>query len=265
MIYFILLLTSTFQVRTSKSNPAHIYAEKNINNPDCASRNLDRLSLPLGKCGMKVEETVHDQSDENSLIKSNKIPISSIYRACITIQLHPLFVTRNDRSYCAQCVYKNIDEIENFQQSLSVSDSMPLNLEPKFDLKSIEAKCSYEIRRKSINGPLIRYALLGETVYHIWKCQEENIQILVQNCYVEDDEGNRILVIDSNGCGVDEYILPTPVYSADRRTASQVKIKSVIHVFKFAEKELTRFTCQIRVCSMINNTCQNFAVCFIIK
>ncbi|EFO28314.1 hypothetical protein LOAG_00171 [Loa loa] len=71
-------------------------------------------------------------------------------------------------------------------------DSVPSDLEPQFDLTG--SRCNYQIKRNSIEGPLIRYASLGETVYHVWKCYGENIQILVQNCYVEDGEGNHILI-----------------------------------------------------------------------
>lgn len=69
-----------------------------------------------------------------------------------------------------------------------------------------------------------------EVSSHLWKwlgvsarCAiPENTGILVQNCYVEDGQGNRILVIDQNGCGVDQYVMPTPEYSADLTTAFQV-------------------------------------------
>ncbi|EJW77786.1 hypothetical protein WUBG_11305, partial [Wuchereria bancrofti] len=222
-------------VQTNESNPSHIYAEDHIGDPDCAIREANQLTLLLGNCGMTIKKT--------------KNPSSVIYKICITVQLHPVFITDNDRSYCAQCVYLGTDVIEDLQQSLSVSESVSSDLEPKFDL--VTPRCSYQIRRNSVDGPLIRYALLGETVYHVWKCYGENFQILVQNCYVEDGEGNHILIISADGCGVDQYILQTPVYSLDRRTASQE-----MHVFKFAGKAITRFTCQIRICAPSNDSCQ---------
>uniref|UniRef100_A0AAF5PY39 ZP domain-containing protein n=1 Tax=Wuchereria bancrofti TaxID=6293 RepID=A0AAF5PY39_WUCBA len=171
------------QVQTNESNPSHIYAEDHIGDPDCAIREANQLTLLLGNCGMTIKKT--------------KNPSSVIYKICITVQLHPVFITDNDRSYCAQCVYLGTDVIEDLQQSLSVSESVSSDLEPKFDL--VTPRCSYQIRRNSVDGPLIRYALLGETVYHVWKCYGENFQILVQNCYVEDGEGNHILIISADG------------------------------------------------------------------
>ncbi|CAG9530959.1 unnamed protein product [Cercopithifilaria johnstoni] len=228
------------QIRTSKSDPSHIYAGDYISDPNCSSRSTSQLTLSLGKCGMTIEQT--------------KDPASTIYRICITVQLHPFFITDSDRSYCIQCVYRNTGIIDDLQQSLSVSNSAPSILEPQFNF--VAPRCSYQIRRNSIDGPPIRYALLGETVYHVWKCYGENFQILVQNCYVEDGEGNHILIISNNGCGVDQYILETPVYSLDRKTASQE-----MHVFKFAGKAISRFKCQIQICSPSNDSCHPYVQC----
>ncbi|KAK0396093.1 hypothetical protein QR680_001562 [Steinernema hermaphroditum] len=75
--------------------------------------------------------------------------------------------------------------------------------------------------------------------------------MLVQNCYVEDMQGNKILIIDQNGCGVDQYVLSTPQYTRDLKTAFQES-----HVFKFAEKTVTRFTCQLRLCMNHDNGCE---------
>ena len=48
-------------------------------------------------------------------------------------------------------------------------------------------------------GDEIRYATVGDAVYHVWHCPSQLNGMLVQNCYVEDGQGNRILIIDQNG------------------------------------------------------------------
>ncbi|EPB69035.1 zona pellucida-like domain protein [Ancylostoma ceylanicum] len=169
-------------------------------------------------------------------------PAGIIQRVCISVQLHPLFVTEADRSYCAQCVYVQSRVLDDLESSLDISEALPTELAPTFDVDKIP-KCTYTIRKGSESGPEVRYATVGESVYHVWNCPGENTGILVQNCYVEDGQGNRILVIDQNGCGVDQYVMPTPEYSADLTTAFQET-----HVFKFAQKTITRFICQIRIC-----------------
>ena len=47
-------------------------------------------------------------------------PSGITQRICITVQLHPLFVTEADRSYCAQCVYVEKHVIDDFEQILNI-------------------------------------------------------------------------------------------------------------------------------------------------
>lgn len=62
--------------------------------------------------------------------------------------------------------------------------------------------CEYTIRRGSPNGPQIRFAKVGDIVYHRWECTSDIPQmfgILINNCYVDDGAGQRVQVLDSNG------------------------------------------------------------------
>uniref|UniRef100_A0AC34FH58 ZP domain-containing protein n=1 Tax=Panagrolaimus sp. ES5 TaxID=591445 RepID=A0AC34FH58_9BILA len=233
------------KIRTTTSNPSHIYAEDFRDNSGCQSRNMNNIVIPHGECGMTSEKL------------SN--PDGIMYRICISVQIHPLFVTESDRSYCAQCVYMDSTVVNDLQQNLAIRlpdflanhhlveghrrfDALPDELEPQFDETS-NPQCSYTIRKGSVDGPEIHFATIGDSVFHVWQCQNEHVGILVQNCHVEDLEGNKILIIDQNGCGIDQYVLNTPQYNDDLKLAYQES-----HVFKFADKTLTRFTCQIRLC-----------------
>uniref|UniRef100_A0AC34QQK9 ZP domain-containing protein n=1 Tax=Panagrolaimus sp. JU765 TaxID=591449 RepID=A0AC34QQK9_9BILA len=225
------------KIKTTSSNPSHIYAEDYRENSGCIARNMNKIAIRHGECGMTSERM------------SN--PDGTMYRMCVAVQIHPLFVTEADRSYCAQCVYMDSNIVEDLEQNIAISDSPPAELEPQFDDTS-NPKCSYTIRKGSVDGPEIHFATIGESVFHVWQCKNEHVGILVQNCHVEDLEGNKILIIDQNGCGIDQYVLNTPNYSNDLRTAFQET-----HVFKFADKTMTRFTCQIRLCMKNrNNSCE---------
>uniref|UniRef100_A0A0K0E5B4 ZP domain-containing protein n=1 Tax=Strongyloides stercoralis TaxID=6248 RepID=A0A0K0E5B4_STRER len=228
----------TIKIKTTLTNPSVIYADNFLEDSDCTVYNMNHISFPHGKCGMTSE----NMSTPNGILQ----------RICISVQLHPLFVTESDKYYCAQCVYMESNVVNNLEQTLSVSDATPNELEPMFDDVSVP-KCSYSIRRGSKDGPNIHYTTIGEVAYHVWTCNNENVGILVQNCHVEDFHGNKILIIDQNGCGVDQYVLPTPQYTSDLQTAYQKT-----HVFKFAENTLTKFTCQIRLCLKNNsNKCRS--------
>ncbi|GMS87165.1 hypothetical protein PENTCL1PPCAC_9340 [Pristionchus entomophagus] len=216
------------KIKTTSSNPSLIYADDFGEDPECSTRNRNTIDIKHGKCGMSTERT--------------EDPMGAVQRMCISVQLHPMFVTEADRSYCVQCVYVEQHVLRDFEQSLDVSEAPATELALQFDFQTVP-KCVYSIRKGSPTGPPAHYALIGDAVYHVWQCDGNNHGILVQNCYVEDGQGNRILIIDQDGCGVDTYVMNTPEYSADLNSAFQET-----HVFKFAQKTVTRFACQIRIC-----------------
>uniref|UniRef100_A0A1I7TVC2 ZP domain-containing protein n=1 Tax=Caenorhabditis tropicalis TaxID=1561998 RepID=A0A1I7TVC2_9PELO len=216
------------KVKTSISNPSHIYVDGRENDMECVSRNQNKIEVAHDKCGMINEKT--DQ------------PNGSIRRLCIFVQLHPLFVTESDRSYCAQCVYVDSHVMKDIESTLDISEAPPLQLSPQFDAP-VMPKCNYSIRKQGKDGPPVQYASIGDSVFHVWSCDGDHNGILVQNCHVEDGQGNKILIIDQNGCGIDHYVMDTPVYNGEQSIAFQET-----HVFKFAQRTVTRFICQIKIC-----------------
>ena len=68
--------------------------------------------------------------------------------------------------------------------------------------------CTYTIRKDEIDGPILRYARVGEQVVHRWECQTGECRrgatrthvcadvygMLVPSCFVEDGQG------PTNGC-----------------------------------------------------------------
>nr|CAD2189234.1 unnamed protein product [Meloidogyne enterolobii] len=177
------------------------------------TRNQNKIIFNHGECGMTTEHIIH-----------------------------PLFVTDSDRSYCAQCVYMEANLVDDLERNIAISEMTPNELDPQFDEAS-NPHCSYSIRKGTVDGPEVHAAVVGETVFHVWQCSSENVGILVQNCHVEDLQGDKILIIDQNGCGVDQYLFKTPQYSSDLHTAF---LQS--SVFKFVDKSMTRFRCQLRLC-----------------
>ncbi|KAF7640326.1 ZP domain-containing protein [Meloidogyne graminicola] len=218
----------SIKIRTSSSNPSHIYAEDFHDTSKCMIRNQNKINFIHGECGMTTEHIDN--------------PLGTMYRICLSVQIHPLFVTDSDRSYCAQCVYMENNLVDDLERNIAISEMTPNELDPQFDEAS-NPHCSYSIRKGTIDGPEVHAAVVGETVFHVWQCNNENIGILVQNCHVEDLQGDKILIIDQNGCGVDQYLFKTPQYSNDLHTAF---LQS--SVFKFVDKSMTRFRCQLRLC-----------------
>ncbi|GMT15481.1 hypothetical protein PFISCL1PPCAC_6778, partial [Pristionchus fissidentatus] len=195
------------KIKTTSSNPSLIYADDFGEDPECSTKNKNSIEIKHGKCGMSTERT--------------EDPMGAVQRVCVSVQLHPMFVTEADRSYCVQCVYVEQHVLRDFEQALDVSNDLQKLLYQNTRLSSSFSWLQI-LFQGSPTGPPAHYAVIGDAVYHVWQCDGNNHGIVVQNCFVEDGKGNRILIIDQDG------------YET--------------HVFKFAQKTVTRFACQIRIC-----------------
>lgn len=78
--------------------------------------------------------------------------------------------------------------------------------------------CTYEILEGGPNGQPIKFANIGTQVYHKWNCVTETTDIfcaIVHSCFVDDGAGNRVQLLDQNGCALDRFLLQNLEYSSD--------------------------------------------------
>lgn len=114
--------------------------------------------------------------------------------------------------------------------------------------------CKYTIRKDELDGDLLKYAQVGDTVVHRWECDSTGYGMLVHNCYVEDGQGEKRQVIDERGCHVD-LVLGDPTYTKDLNMAYRES-----SVFKFADKVGVRFFCEIKLCLREDDGCAGITV-----
>uniref|UniRef100_A0A914YHA4 ZP domain-containing protein n=1 Tax=Panagrolaimus superbus TaxID=310955 RepID=A0A914YHA4_9BILA len=110
--------------------------------------------------------------------------------------------------------------------------------------------CTYTIRKDEIDGPILKYAKVGDQVVHRWECDSDIYGILVHSCYVEDGQGVKSMVVDDKGCHKDRTILGDPTYAEALNLAYRES-----YVFKFADKIGVRFQCEIRLCVKESGGC----------
>lgn len=78
--------------------------------------------------------------------------------------------------------------------------------------------CRYEVLDGSANGPPVRYATVGQQVYHKWTCETDAVNIFcmyVNSCYVSDGAEEQVQILDSTGCALDRYVLQNLEYVND--------------------------------------------------
>uniref|UniRef100_A0A915ATP1 ZP domain-containing protein n=1 Tax=Parascaris univalens TaxID=6257 RepID=A0A915ATP1_PARUN len=105
--------------------------------------------------------------------------------------------------------------------------------------------CRYEIVAGGPHGAPIRYAKIGDSVYHKWTCVSELDEVYcmrVHTCTVYDGQGGeRVEVLDARGCSVDKFVLLDLDYVTDLSAGQEA------HVFKFADRPALYFNCQVEL------------------
>uniref|UniRef100_A0A7E4URW3 Peptidase A1 domain-containing protein n=1 Tax=Panagrellus redivivus TaxID=6233 RepID=A0A7E4URW3_PANRE len=157
----------------------------------------------------------------------------------VVVSFHPIFITKVDRAYRVNCFYT--EHKKTLQSQLDVAD-----LTTQYITKqTVMPVCKYEILQGGPTGSAVRYARIGEPVYHKWSCDSETPGIYcmtVHSCSVTDGQGGEpVYVLDKDGCEIDRFVLQNLEYPTDL-TAGQSA-----HVFKFADKPSLHFNCQIEL------------------
>lgn len=65
--------------------------------------------------------------------------------------------------------------------------------------------------------------------------------MLVHSCTVDDGKGDRVDILDQNGCAVDRYVLNNIEYPEDLLAGQEA------HVYKYADRESLYYQCQISI------------------
>ncbi|EGT31838.1 CBN-CUTL-10 protein [Caenorhabditis brenneri] len=163
----------------------------------------------------------------------------------IIISFHSTFITKVDRAYRCTCFYMEADKV--------VTNRFDVSMLPTTDLIDTARMplCTYSVRRDSVTGPIVEYAKVGETVYHVWNCESDMFSMLVHSCFVDDGNGDeRKPLLDEHGCAIDPLILPDLTYNKENNVAY-----AQVNVFKFADKISTYFQCAVSTCMNTEGMC----------
>ncbi|VDO95615.1 unnamed protein product [Soboliphyme baturini] len=120
-------------------------------------------------------------------------PRGLLYKAVIVVQLHPWFVTAVDRAYDINCFFSETDAMITSNLEVSSLRPNPIQVGPTLPT------CFYSLHLDSPTGAAVRYAKVGDQVWHVWECESDTMGMLVHNCVVHDGHGTEIPIIDANG------------------------------------------------------------------
>ncbi|KAK0429442.1 hypothetical protein QR680_011384 [Steinernema hermaphroditum] len=224
-------------VITSKPFEGNIFVKGRAKDSSCrqsyTSNGTNVYSLPLGKCGMQRLRSAN--------------PRGVNFAVTVIVSFHPAgFITKQDRAFHVTCFYLEPEEVVT--QSLEVSALATTELRDEMHMPT----CEYTVRRNSIDGPVLTYSSVGETVFHVWECRGPDVGMLVKKCFVTDGDGEDHAVVDADGCAIDHYLLGDIKYDS-----SLMRAHAQSQVFKYADSNQLYFTCQIRLCQKQMGTCDN--------
>ncbi|VDK17365.1 unnamed protein product [Anisakis simplex] len=214
--------------RTKNPFNGRLYVKGRYDDGECRNaligRTFTAISLQFETCGMTRLRSLNPRGIFTSI--------------AVVISFHPQFVTKVDRVYNIQCFYMEADKTVN--QQLQVAE-----LNTAFITATVPMPvCSYEILNGGPNGEPVSYAIVGQQVYHKWTCDTETQNtfcMIVQSCFIDDGRGNKVEMINEEGCAIDKHIITNLEYPEDLVAGQEA------HVFKYADRSALFFQCQISI------------------
>ncbi|CAJ0931236.1 unnamed protein product, partial [Mesorhabditis belari] len=245
-IYFLVLINSQqvdlhpeleclptgLQVRFNTTAPfnGRIFVKGFAASSPCVSPN-SALSVGFDACGLARTRVLNPRGlrVETTLILAH----------------HPIFITKTDRAYRLDCFYT--EQQMNVRYDLEIDDLTTISIHRESKMPT----CQYEIL-SSPKGQLMKRVEIGQFVYHRWKCTDYDAKfcILVHSCFMESDDGQRAMIVDSHGCSVDTGILQHLSYLDD------MEVGQTVQVCSFADRTQVYFQCQISVTPKAGSGCE---------
>jgi hypothetical protein len=225
---------TTIQVTFNTRNnfEGHVYVKGLYDQQDAGCRTtgdgaraVGSIELPFDTCNVVRERSAN--------------PKGIFIRSTIIISFHPNFMTKVDRAYTLQCFYMEADKTVSTDIEVSM---ITTGFQTQFVPMPI---CRYEILDAADGGTPVRFALIGQAVFHKWTCDTETVDtfcMYVYSCFVVDPAGaDRLDLIDETGCASDKYLMGNIEYPTDLMGVREV------HVFKYADRPALFFQCQIQI------------------
>ncbi|CAG9540301.1 unnamed protein product [Cercopithifilaria johnstoni] len=220
------VLTVNFNTRNQFDG--HVYVKGLYDHEECRSdgngRQVAGIEIPIDSCNVERSRSLN--------------PRGVFVTTVIVITFHPKFLTKIDRAYRIQCFYMESDKTVSTQIEVS-------GMTTAFQTQVVPMPvCRYEILEDGPSGAPVKYALVGDHVYHKWTCDSETTDTfcaLVHSCTVDDGKGDTVEILDSDGCALDKYLLNNLEYPTDLTAGQEA------HVYKYADRSELYYQCQISI------------------
>ncbi|VDK27980.1 unnamed protein product [Gongylonema pulchrum] len=221
---------TSITVNFNTRNPfeGHVYVKGLYDQQGCRNdeggRQVAGIELPFDSCNVARTRSLN--------------PRGIFVTTTVVISFHPLFVTKVDRAYRVQCFYMEADKTVSTQIEVSeITTAFATQVVPM-------PICRYEILDGGPSGQPIQFATIGQQVYHKWTCDSETVDTfcaVVHSCFVDDGNGDKVELLNADGCALDKYLLNNLEYPTDLMAGQEA------HVYKYADRSQLFYQCQISI------------------
>uniref|UniRef100_A0A914X8G3 ZP domain-containing protein n=1 Tax=Plectus sambesii TaxID=2011161 RepID=A0A914X8G3_9BILA len=223
--------------KTKNTFEGRVYLRGPSENSDCPTEvgHVDDAGvfvLPFTDCNMRKRRLAGESGDE--------APINMV-----TISFHPLgIITEADRAFKVECRDQSLDLMltQSFEVSMLPTEASRV-LRP-------QSSCTYTIRAWSLQGPIVKFANVGDTVFHIWECRNDEYAMFVHSCFASSRNESEIPLVDQSGCSLDRYIMSNLTYSEN-----MLRAYAYADVFKFMDLSNLSFKCKVELCHKTDINC----------
>ncbi|VDP14310.1 unnamed protein product [Heligmosomoides polygyrus] len=222
---------SYFEVHFETRNPFQglVFVQDRLDDPHCRGSPLS----PSGPQNTSLRLAFKTCGIERRISTS---PRGVFLSTSLIIAFNLNYLTKVDRIYRVQCFYM---EMERRLEKEIVIKMPPPTLHTKQVPMPV---CKYEVLDGSPTGFPVYFATVGQMVYHKWTCEAEQADtfcMVVHSCFVDDGNGEKVQLINENGCALDKYLLTNLEYPEDLMAGREA------HVYKYADRDNMYFDCEI--------------------
>ncbi|CAI5453942.1 unnamed protein product [Caenorhabditis angaria] len=253
----------SIQFKTQSAFEGHTYVKGHYSTKQCRNdATLEpsvNLTIPYSTCDVLRQRSTN--------------PRGIMITTTVIISFHPMFITKIDKSYKVQCFYAEAAKTVTQQFNVDIGKDQEKKIfvmvgdeesgssnntqqdqrvvhdpeEERFNYNVPLPECNYRVLANNKDGEPVKFATVGQLVYHEWSCEPIDKKesspfcATVHSCSVKDETGKEVQLFDENGCAVDKYLINNLEYTNDL-TGGQLS-----QVFKFADQPSVFFQCQIRL------------------
>uniref|UniRef100_A0A915KWI2 ZP domain-containing protein n=1 Tax=Romanomermis culicivorax TaxID=13658 RepID=A0A915KWI2_ROMCU len=100
-------------------------------------------------------------------------PPGLLVSSILVVSFHPMFVTKTDKAFHVKCFYLTSEKPVTTGLDVSMFSTQMVTQ------KSPTPTCKYEVLDNGPNGSPLKYAVVGQEVYHKWTCESEISKVTV--------------------------------------------------------------------------------------